>query len=166
MAGSSYESQPSSKSSGTTGSSGGTFLFPGEDPGAVSTVPSGEGFAIRLTDASGMESCLLPKKSAIKNLSIKKLHRQQSVASAKDWKVLSFMTRRLVTPEDDDRVQITILPSHGKVSSEILDYCREEGIGIVVVGHSPPTGIKGYFQGSVTKKILADVRNMTVWVTQ
>jgi nucleotide-binding universal stress UspA family protein len=67
---------------------------------------------------------------------------------------------------DDERVEITVLPSHGKVASEILSYCREAGIGIVVLGHSPPTGIKGFFQGSVTKKILADLKNMSVWVNQ
>jgi nucleotide-binding universal stress UspA family protein len=67
---------------------------------------------------------------------------------------------------DDDRVEITILPGRGKAASEILAYCREYGIGIAVLGHSPPTGIKGFFKGSVTKKIIADLKNMTVWVNQ
>ena len=66
----------------------------------------------------------------------------------------------------DERVQITVLPSDGKAAPEILNYCREEGIGIVVLGHSPPKGITGFFKGSVTKKILADLKNMTVWITQ
>ena len=67
---------------------------------------------------------------------------------------------------DDEKITITVLPSRGKPASEILSYCREAGIGIVVLGHSPPTGIKGFFQGSVTKKILADLKNMAVWVNQ
>jgi len=67
---------------------------------------------------------------------------------------------------DNEQVQITILPSHGKTASEILAYCREAGIGIVILGHSPPSGIKGFFQGSVTKKIIADLKNMSVWVNQ
>jgi nucleotide-binding universal stress UspA family protein len=67
---------------------------------------------------------------------------------------------------EDAKVRITVLPGHGKVASEILAYCHDEGIGIVVLGHSPPTGIKGFFQGSVTKKILADLKNMALWVNQ
>lgn len=67
---------------------------------------------------------------------------------------------------EDEKITITVLPSQNKAASEILSYCREAGIGIVVLGHSPPTGIKGFFQGSVTKKILADLKNMAVWVNQ
>jgi nucleotide-binding universal stress UspA family protein len=66
----------------------------------------------------------------------------------------------------DENIQITLLPSQGKVASEILSYCRETGIGIAVLGHSPPSGIRGFFKGSVTKKILADLKNMTVWINQ
>jgi nucleotide-binding universal stress UspA family protein len=67
---------------------------------------------------------------------------------------------------DDKKVQITVLPSHGKVASEILSYCREQGVGIVVLGHSQLTGLKGLLKGSVTKKILAEFKNMAVWVNQ
>jgi hypothetical protein len=38
-----------------------SFFFH-EDPGAVSPVPSGEGFVSRFTDGSGMDSCLLQQK--------------------------------------------------------------------------------------------------------
>jgi nucleotide-binding universal stress UspA family protein len=66
----------------------------------------------------------------------------------------------------DDRIQVTILPGDGKAGPEILNYCRKEGIGILVLGHSPPTGITGFFKGSVTKRIAADLKNMSVWITQ
>jgi nucleotide-binding universal stress UspA family protein len=66
----------------------------------------------------------------------------------------------------DERINITVLPSHGKVASEILSHCREQGIGIVVLGHSRPTGIKDFLKGSVTKKVLTELKNMTVWVNQ
>jgi len=66
----------------------------------------------------------------------------------------------------DERIDITVLPSHGKVASEILSFCRGQGIGIVVLGHSRPTGIKDFLKGSVTKKVLAELKNMTVWVNQ
>jgi nucleotide-binding universal stress UspA family protein len=66
----------------------------------------------------------------------------------------------------DDRIDITVIASHGKVASEILSYCREQDVGIVVLGHSPPAGIKEFLRGSVTKKVLAELRNMTVWINQ
>jgi nucleotide-binding universal stress UspA family protein len=66
----------------------------------------------------------------------------------------------------DERIGITVIPSHGKIASEILSYCREQGIGIVVLGHSRPTGIKDFLKGSVTKRVLAELKNMTVWVNQ
>lgn len=67
---------------------------------------------------------------------------------------------------DDDKVDIAVIPGRGKTASEVLAYCRESGIGTAVVGHSPPTGITGFFKGSVTRKIIADLKNMTVWVNQ
>ena len=65
---------------------------------------------------------------------------------------------------DDESIQITILPSQGKVASEILSYCRETSIGHPRARPFSPSGIKGFFKGSVTKKILADLKNMTVWI--
>jgi nucleotide-binding universal stress UspA family protein len=67
---------------------------------------------------------------------------------------------------DDARVRITVIPGRGKIASEIISHCREASIGIVVLGHSKPTGLKGFLVGSVTKKILAELKNMAVWVNQ
>jgi nucleotide-binding universal stress UspA family protein len=66
----------------------------------------------------------------------------------------------------DERIEIAVLPSRGKVASEILFYCREAGIGIVVLGYSPPAGFKELLKGSVTKKIVEDLKNMALWVNQ
>ena len=66
----------------------------------------------------------------------------------------------------DASIQFTVIPSQGRAAQEILDYCRKEDIGIIVLGHTQPTGIKGFLKGSVTKKILAELKNMTVWVVQ
>lgn len=66
----------------------------------------------------------------------------------------------------DERVRITVIPSQGKAASEIPAFCQKERIGIVVLGHTQPTGIKGFLKGSVTKKIIADLKNMAVWVNQ
>lgn len=66
----------------------------------------------------------------------------------------------------DERVRITVIPNRGKAAAEILAFCQKEGIGIVVLGHTPPKGIEGFLRGSVTKKIIADLKNMAVWVNQ
>ena len=66
----------------------------------------------------------------------------------------------------DERVRITVIPSQGKAASEIPAFCQKERIGIVVLGHTQPTGIKGFLKGSVTKKIIAELKNMAVWVNQ
>lgn len=66
----------------------------------------------------------------------------------------------------DERVRITVIPSQGKAASEIPVFCQKERIGIVVLGHTQPTGIKGFLKGSVTKKIIAELKNMAVWVNQ
>jgi nucleotide-binding universal stress UspA family protein len=66
----------------------------------------------------------------------------------------------------DDKVQIAVIPGAGKAAPAILNHCRQEGIGILVLGHSPPKGVTGFFKGSVTKKIAADLTNMTVWIAQ
>lgn len=66
----------------------------------------------------------------------------------------------------DENIRFTVIPSQGRAASEILDYCRKEGIGIVVLGHTQPSGIRGFLKGSVTKKIIAELKNMAVWVNQ
>jgi len=47
-------------------------------------------------------SAFLREKSAIKNLMIAKAYRQQTVLALKVRGLLSFMTRRLVTPDDEN----------------------------------------------------------------
>jgi hypothetical protein len=66
----------------------------------------------------------------------------------------------------DENIEITVLPSHGKIASEILSYCRTAGIGIVVLGHSRPKGLRDLLKGSVTKKVVEELKNMAVWVNQ
>ncbi len=65
-----------------------------------------------------------------------------------------------------DRIRIVIHPVSGDVPSTILNYCRQNQIGIAVLGHSKAHGIWSFFQNSVTKTILAAFRNMTIWVVQ
>ncbi len=64
------------------------------------------------------------------------------------------------------RVRIVVLPSRGDVARSVIEYCRQNHVGIVVLGHSAPEGIWSFFQNSVTKSILAEFKNMAVWVVQ
>jgi nucleotide-binding universal stress UspA family protein len=66
----------------------------------------------------------------------------------------------------EERVETRVIPAKGKIASGILDYCRRNGIGIVVLGHSEPEGMFGFFKGSLTKQILPETHNLSVWVQQ
>jgi len=67
------------------------------------------------------------------------------------------------------RTRIDLLPGsakEGKVALRVLSHAREEGIGIVVLGHSSPEGVWSFLKTSVTKRILDEFQNMAVWVNQ
>lgn len=65
-----------------------------------------------------------------------------------------------------ERAQIALIPAGRHASTNILAYCRDQAIGIVVLGHSSPGGTWGFLKSSITKKILAEFKNMAVWVAQ
>jgi nucleotide-binding universal stress UspA family protein len=67
---------------------------------------------------------------------------------------------------DEGRIQITLIPEKGDIASEILSWCASNGIGVVGLGHSEPEGIWSSLKTSVTRKILADFKNMAIWVAQ
>ncbi len=64
------------------------------------------------------------------------------------------------------RITVSLIPGRGNPAEGILSYCREQGIGIVALGHSEPSGIWSFLKNSVTRKILLDFKNMAVWVNQ
>jgi nucleotide-binding universal stress UspA family protein len=67
---------------------------------------------------------------------------------------------------EEDRIRIALIPRKSDTAHEILAWCSENGIGIIGLGHSEPEGIWSFLKTSVTRKILADFKNMAVWVTQ
>jgi nucleotide-binding universal stress UspA family protein len=68
---------------------------------------------------------------------------------------------------NEDRVETVIYPGRGSPSNEILEFCRNKEAGIAAIGHSGSRGgIWGFWKGSVTKQILADSRNLSVWISQ
>lgn len=70
---------------------------------------------------------------------------------------------------DASRCQVTVLPGKqkgGKVAAEILGYAKKRSAGIVVLGHSNPEGVWNFFKTSVTKKLLGEFENMSIWVNQ
>ena len=66
----------------------------------------------------------------------------------------------------EDRVKLSIIPSRGNVAVDIIEYCRNQGIGIVVIGHSSPKGKWSFLKSSVTKRALEEFRDMAIWVNQ
>lgn len=70
---------------------------------------------------------------------------------------------------DEAKCRITILPGKqkgSKVAAEILSYAKKSSIGIVILGHSNPEGVWSFLKTSVTRKILGEFANMSVWVNQ
>ncbi len=67
---------------------------------------------------------------------------------------------------DESRIRITLIPNGGDTAGEILSWCASHGVGIIGLGHSQPEGIWSFLKTSVTRKILADFKNMAVWVAQ
>ncbi len=66
----------------------------------------------------------------------------------------------------EERLDLTVLPGRGNKASEVTSYCREAGIGIVVLGHSHPTGIWSFLKSSVTQKMLTELHDMALWINQ
>jgi hypothetical protein len=67
---------------------------------------------------------------------------------------------------EEDRIRVALIPRKGDTAQESLAWCRANGIGIIGLGHSKPEGIWSFLKTSVTREILADFRNMAVWVVQ
>jgi hypothetical protein len=67
---------------------------------------------------------------------------------------------------DESRIRITMIPDRGHTADAILSWCASNGIGIIGLGHSQPEGVWSFLKTSVTRKILADFRNVAVWVAQ
>jgi hypothetical protein len=67
---------------------------------------------------------------------------------------------------DRERVRITILPGRHDVASDLLAHCRQQGIGILVLGYSDSTGTWGFLKSTITKKILSNLKDMVMWVNQ
>jgi nucleotide-binding universal stress UspA family protein len=67
---------------------------------------------------------------------------------------------------EEERVTLTVLRTSGPPATTLLDHCRLQQIGIMVLGHSAPRGVRGFLQGSVTRKILDQFKDMAVWVCQ
>ncbi len=67
---------------------------------------------------------------------------------------------------DEGRISISIIPQRGDTAHEILLWCATNGVSVVAVGHSQPEGIWSFLKASVTRRILADFKNMAVLVAQ
>lgn len=67
---------------------------------------------------------------------------------------------------DEGRISVSLVPHRGDTAHEILSWCASNGVSIIAVGHSQPVGIWSFLKASVTRKILANFKNMAVLVAQ
>ena len=51
-------------------------------------------------------------------------------------------------------------------ASDILKEAKGNGYGTVVLGRRGHSGVKEFFMGSVTSKVLQDYAGMAVWIVQ
>jgi nucleotide-binding universal stress UspA family protein len=85
----------------------------------------------------------------------------------RELKPFLMEAHQILLKEDipDEKIHFTAIPAHGRVTPEILSHCRLHQINIVVLGHSPPTGIWGFLKGSVTRKMISELKDMTAWIS-
>jgi nucleotide-binding universal stress UspA family protein len=50
------------------------------------------------------------------------------------------------------------------VAADILEEARSNSFGTIVLGRKGHSGVKEYFMGSTTSKVLQDSGGMAVWV--
>lgn len=95
---------------------------------------------------------------------------QRWLASNTGKEIESYLTRSVEIIRQagisDERIHVTLIPSKGKVQREILDFCRQEKIGIVSLGHSDPGGTWGFLKRSITREIMNEFQDMAVWINQ
>ena len=121
----------------------------------------------RITILHASKSVLSPISSAVTEYSSELRHWLGTVPGRE---IEPFLTRSVEIVRraeiGDDRIHVTLLPSSGKVRREILAYCRQERIGIVSLGHSDPGGTWGFLKRSVTREIMNEFHDMSIWINQ
>ncbi|MFP5212451.1 MAG: universal stress protein, partial [Acidobacteriota bacterium] len=67
----------------------------------------------------------------------------------------------------EERMELAVVPAGGGAAQGILSHCRSKEIGTVVLGRSDSGGETwSFLKGSVTRKLLADARNMAVFLAR
>lgn len=65
---------------------------------------------------------------------------------------------------DDARISIRIVDGSHSAAADILKAANRNGCGTIVMGRLGVSGVKDYTMGSVTRKVLQDFKDMTLWV--
>jgi K+-sensing histidine kinase KdpD len=66
----------------------------------------------------------------------------------------------------EELIRFVVIPAQRAVAEEIRAHCRRRDIGIAVLGHSRPEGVWSFLKDSVSKSLLAELKNMAVWIVQ
>ena len=64
----------------------------------------------------------------------------------------------------DSQIRSKVVDGSRSPASDILEETRSNGYGTVVMGRRGLSGVKEFFIGSVTKKVLQDCAGMAVWI--
>ena len=64
----------------------------------------------------------------------------------------------------ENRIANKIVHGTRCAATDILRAAKKDGCGTIVLGHRGLSGIRDFFMGSVTRKVLDDMAGMSVWI--
>ena len=64
------------------------------------------------------------------------------------------------------QIHVKVVDGSRSAASDILKEARGSGCGTIVLGRHGRSGLKEFFMGSITSKVLQDCSGMAVWVVQ
>ncbi|MFP3869786.1 MAG: universal stress protein [Syntrophobacteria bacterium] len=66
----------------------------------------------------------------------------------------------------ESQIATRVIDGSRSAASDILKEARNSGAGTIVLGRRGISGVKEFFMGSVTSKVLQDCSGMAVWIVQ
>ena len=65
---------------------------------------------------------------------------------------------------DESQIKVKVVDGSRSAASDILDEARSNGYGTIVMGRRGISGVKEFFMGSVTNKVLQNCTGMAAWI--
>ena len=66
----------------------------------------------------------------------------------------------------ESQLKTRLIDGTRDAASDILKEARSGDYGTIIVGRRGRSGVKEFFMGSVTSKVLQDCAGMAVWIVQ